>query len=108
MVRDAIRDELIEVLACEIDQRPAAPGPQELARFVRSASLGAEALVLGLDEAGWDVAKAFVAAEQVCCSNIRWSLDRSPALTLRIRATAPQLKVLAGLVPQSIIIEEVQ
>ncbi len=103
------RDEdLIEVLACEIDQRPAAPGPDELARFVRSASLGPEALVLGLDEAGRGVAEAFVAAEQVCCSNIGWTLEYAPELTLRIAATAPQLKVLAGLVPQSINIEEVR
>ena len=104
----ARRDEdPIEVLACEIDQRPAAPGPQELARFVRSASLGAEALVLGLDEAGRDVAEAFVAAEEVCCSSIGWSLERAPSLALRITATARQLKVLSGLVPQSIDIEKV-
>jgi hypothetical protein len=105
---EARRDELIEVLACEIDQRPAAPGPQELARFVRSASLGAEALVLGLDESGREVAEAFVAAEEVCCSSIGWSLERNPELTLRITATTPQLKVLAGLVPQSIVIEEIR
>ena len=103
------RDEdSIEVLACEIDQRPAAPGPQELTRFVRSASLGAEALVLGLDESGRDVAGAFVAAEQVCCASIGWRLERAPSLPLRITATAPQLKVLTGLVLQSINIEKVQ
>ena len=103
------RDEdAIEVLACEIDQRPAAPGPQDLARFVRSASLRPEALVLGLDDAGRDVAEAFVAAEQVCCSDIGWSLESVPTLTLRITATTPRLKVLATLVPNDINIEEVQ
>jgi hypothetical protein len=103
------RDEdVIEVLACEIDQRPAAPGPQELAFYVRSASLGPDALVLGLDDAGRDVAEAFVAAEQVCCSDIGWSLESAPTLTLRITAMAPQLKVLAALVPKDIHIEEVQ
>jgi hypothetical protein len=103
------RDEdLIEVLACEIDERPTAPGPQELSRFIRSASIGPEALVLGLDEAGKDVADAFVAAEQVCCADIGWSLESSPALSLRITATAPQLKVLAALVPNNIDIERVQ
>jgi len=105
----ARRDEdPIEILACEIDQRPAAPGPQELARFVHSASLGAEALVLGLDEAGRNVAEAFVAAERLCCSSIGWSLERAPSLALRITAAAPQLKVLAGLVPPTVDIEKVQ
>ena len=101
-------DELIQVLSCEIGQRPDAPGPEQLAPFVTAATLTRETLVLRLHAAGREVAEAFVAAEQVCCSTIGWRLETAPQLTLRITAGEPQLKLLAGLVPSSIHIEEVQ
>ena len=103
------RDEdLLQVLACDPEQRPPAPGADALARFVTAAWASPDTLVLAIDEAGRDVAEAFVAAEQVCCAGIGWQLESAPQLRLRITASGPQLKVLSGLVPPGINIEEVQ
>jgi hypothetical protein len=101
-------DDLIEVLGCQPESRPEAPGPDALAPFVTAASLGAEALVLKIDPAGRAVAEAFVAAEQVCCSSIGWRLEEEGGLRLRLSAAKPQLEALAGLVPSGIEIENVQ
>jgi hypothetical protein len=102
------RDELIELLACDIESRPEAPGPDALAPFVRGASLDVRSLFIELDPAGRAVAEAFVAAEQVCCASIGWALEGENGLRLRITAAQPQLKVLAGLVPAGIEIENIQ
>lgn len=102
------REDLIEVLACEIEQRPDAPGPDALAPFITAASLSPEALTLEISRRGLAIAEAFVAAEQVCCAGIGWSLEDDAGLKLRITAAKPQLKILAGLVPADIEIEEVQ
>lgn len=100
-------DELIEVLACDIDSRPEAPGAAELAPFVIAARRTPTQLVLELDPAGIDIARAFVAAECVCCSSIAWELIEAPA-ALRITATESQVEALTALVPTTIDIERVQ
>ena len=100
-------DELLAVLACDIDEMPAAPGPAELAPFITAATLRPDALILEIDQDGRRTAEAFVAAEQVCCAGIGWELGGSP-LRLRISAGPEQLNVLAGLVPTSINIEKFQ
>jgi hypothetical protein len=102
------RDELIEVLACQIEERPEAPGPDALAPFITGASLDSSALVLAIDPAGREVAEKFVAAEQVCCSTIGWSLEHDSGIRLRITAAKPQLDILAGLIPAGIEIEKIQ
>jgi hypothetical protein len=102
------REDLIEVLACEIDERPAAPGPDALAPYVTGASISQGVLVVRLDPAGRAIAEAFVAAEQVCCADIGWVLEEDAWLTLRMSASQPQLNVLVGLVPAGIEIEKVQ
>lgn len=103
------RDEdVIEVLACDIEGRPEAPGPEELAPFVQSASHSPTSITIDLDEAGRQVAEAFVAAEQICCSNIGWQLEDAPRLRLRITAEPQQLAALQSLIPRNVRIEEVQ
>ena len=102
-------DELLEVIACDIESRPAAaPGVDALAPFVRSAQRLPGELLLQLDPAGRTVAEAFVAAECVCCASIGWSLIETPALALRVTATEPQIEALTALVPTSIYIESNQ
>jgi hypothetical protein len=102
------REDLIEVLACEIESRPEAPGPDALAPFITGAALAPRALTLAIDRAGRAIAEAFVAAEQVCCADIGWVLEDKGGLRLSITAAEQQLKVLAGLVPADIEIEKVQ
>jgi hypothetical protein len=101
-------DDLIEVLACEIDTRPAAPGPEELAPFVQSAYCSHTTITIDLAEAGRETAEAFVAAERICCSNIGWQLQEAPRLRLRITAEPQQLAALKALIPTTVQIEEVQ
>jgi hypothetical protein len=101
-------DELLAVLACDISARPAAPGVADLAPYVRSARRTAADLILGLDPAGVEVARSFVAAECVCCSAITWELVEAPAPSLRITATGVQTDALESLVPPTIHIERVQ
>jgi hypothetical protein len=101
-------DDVIELLACDVEARPEAPGPEALAPFVTGATHGAEVLSIYLDDTGQRVAEAFVEAERICCSNIDWALATSPRLTLTIRAEPRQLSVLRGLIPSHVHIEEVQ
>src|SRR3972149_2462212 len=93
-------DELLAVLSCDIDDRPAAPGPAELAPFITSATLRPDALVLEIAEGGRRPGAGG-------CAGIGWELGGSP-LRLRISAGPEQLNVLAGLVPRSINIEKFQ
>jgi len=96
-------DEVLQVLACDIAARPAAPGLSELAPFVTSAAPHPDELTLEIDEAGRSIAEAFVAAEQVCCDTIGWHLEGQPGgLRLRITATPSQLEALAGLLTHHI------
>jgi hypothetical protein len=105
----AWRDEdAIEVLACEIETRPPAPGPEALAPFIQSASHSPTAITIDLDEAGRQTAEAFVAAERVCCSNIGWQLKDAPRFRLRITAEPHQLVALRALILTTVQIEEVQ
>jgi hypothetical protein len=101
-------DEVIEVLACNLDQRPAVPGPDALAPFIERARLTQEELIIDLAAEGRAVAEAFVEAERICCSTIAWELHHSPHLQLRIRAEPRQLRVLVRLIPGTVHIEEVQ
>lgn len=107
-VRGWASDEILELLACDVEARPEAPGVDALAPFVRSAARRTGELSLEIDEAGREVARAFVAAECVCCATIGWELAEGPPLRLRITATEPQVEALTALVPTSIYIDSHQ
>ena len=107
-VRRWASDELLDVLDCDVEARPEAPGVDTLAPFLRSAQRGPGELVLEIDQAGSALAEAFVAAECVCCATIGWELVEGPPLRLRITATELQVEALAALVPKSIYIDSNQ
>jgi len=90
---------MLEVLACEIDVRPVdAPGIDALA----SAILGVERidgeLIVSFAPGAAGVVQRFVAAEQQCCSTIRWDVEQTPAaVRLRIGAEPQQIELLEQL-----------
>lgn len=94
----AAREDIIEVLACEIDARPkSAPGPEQLASHVRGATRGPGSLLVYFDDEAAEVVAAFVEAERVCCAGIDWRIERGPGLRLRISAEDGQLAAIESL-----------
>jgi len=99
MNRDHIASEdVLETLACEIDERPAgAPTPDDLIPALRGTRREPGALVVEFDPAAAEAVEAFVAAERRCCAGIGWDVERGSTIGLHITATPAQLDALAGL-----------
>ena len=92
------RERVLETLACDIDARPnGAPAFDDVRAYVRGVHRDSLELVVDLDPGGLDLVSAFVAAEQRCCSEITWALERDAGLRLRIGATESQRDLLAGM-----------
>jgi hypothetical protein len=99
MTRD--RDEVLEVLSCEIGLRPAgAPGLAELRAAVRDWRREPGALVVTLEDGAAATAEAVVDAERLCCASIGWDLVRTPEMRLRVSATEEQLDLLQALLTE--------
>lgn len=94
--------DLLDVIGCEIDERPAgAPGVDDLAPFVRSVERADGALTIRFEKEARDSLVAFVEAERHCCAGIGWTVLETPNLTLHIEAGEPALAVISGLFEQS-------
>lgn len=92
------RDEIIELLDCDIGSRPgAAPGVEQLLPHVRDVVRTAGALVVELDLRSAQTLEAFVEAERVCCAGIGWEVEGRPGLRLRITASEAQLDAIESL-----------
>ncbi|MEO6397021.1 MAG: hypothetical protein ABIP13_00995 [Tepidiformaceae bacterium] len=83
----------LELLACDVDSRPAAPLTDELLPFLTSVSRTTETIVVTYDRAAADLFAAFAAAESVCCASLGWSVDET-ASTLTVTASPTQLDAL--------------
>jgi hypothetical protein len=96
------RDEIIEVLDCDIGARPAAaPSIDALLPLVRSANRTPDAVVVEFDESAAPTLEAFVEGERLCCAHIGWAIERDAGLQLRITATDPQLTAIESLWKQA-------
>lgn len=94
-------EELLDTLACEWEKRPkGAPGFVDLAASVRDVRRTGLALVVEYDGAVAAPLEELVAAERLCCPELGWQLEQTPALRLRITATPRQLDVLAAFIVQ--------
>lgn len=94
----AQRDEIIEILDCDLGVRPkAAPGVPQLLPYVRRATRGNGALSVEFDAEAEATLRAFVEAERLCCAGIGWEIEHAPALTLRITAQEQQLEAIESL-----------
>jgi hypothetical protein len=92
------RDEIIEILDCDLGVRPkAAPGIDALLPHVRAASRTPAALLVEFDDQAASTLEAFVEAERLCCAGIGWEIDRTSGLRLRISATDGQLTAIESL-----------
>ena len=92
------RDEIIEVLDCDLDVRPkAAPGIDALATHVRGVTRTAQAVLVEFDPQAGETLAAFVEAERLCCAGIGWDIERDAGLRLRIKADEVQLAAIESL-----------
>ena len=92
------RDEIIEVLDCDLDVRPkAAPGIDALAPHVRGVTRTAQAILVEFDVQAGETLAAFVEAERLCCAGIGWDIERDAGLRLRINAGEMQLTAIESL-----------
>lgn len=88
------REEALDVLACEYEQRPkGAPSFDNLRDAVRGVRREENALVIEYDAARAAAVEALAAAERLCCSTIGFEVRQTPVLTLRICARPAQLDV---------------
>jgi hypothetical protein len=92
------RDEIIEVLDCDLGARPkTAPGVDALLPHVRAARRTDGAVIVEFDERAAETLDAFVEAERLCCGGIGWDIEREASLRLRITATEEQLTAIESL-----------
>jgi hypothetical protein len=87
--------DLIDVLACDVGARPKnAPSFEDVAPYIRSVRRNDREIVVRFDNVAAPTVEALVDAEQRCCADLMWKLEREPDLTLTIGATPAQLDVL--------------
>jgi hypothetical protein len=97
------RNEIIQVLDCDVDVRPeAAPGIGALLPHARGVSRTPTALVVEFDPQVTDILEVFVEAERLCCAGIGWKIERDAGLRLRITANDAQLTTIESLWKASI------
>ena len=95
---DETGGEILDVLACRIDHRPAnAPSIFDVVDAVQSVRREADSLIIEFDPTARDRFAAFVAAEERCCTEIGWLLEPAPAGRLRVSGTSAQLDIFAQL-----------
>jgi hypothetical protein len=90
------QDEALDVLACDFRARPkGAPTVFDVLPVVWQVDRGADALTVAFAPGAADMVTAYVEAERLCCTDVRWELDREPGrLRLRIGAKPGQLDIL--------------
>lgn len=87
-------DDALNVLACEYDKRPkGAPSFFDLQQSIQTVRREGESLRVDFDPAASAAVEQLIEAERLCCTDIGWDLQQSPALTLTIRATPAQLAI---------------
>lgn len=88
--------DLLDVLACEIDVRPRdAPTIDDLRPYIVRAERRPDALIIHFADEGALAVASFVEAERLCCAGLTWTLEKGAPMTLTIGATSAQLDALA-------------
>lgn len=96
-MRNPPREDLLDVMECEIDRRPQAPVIADLEPYFIGLSREPEALTVSFAPAARETLKAFVEAERQCCAGIGWFVSDGPQVRLRIEAGSEALDALAML-----------
>ncbi len=96
-MRNLPREELLDIVQCEIDRRPEAPVIADLEPHVVGFTRQPEVLTIGFMPEAREPLEAFVEAERQCCAGIGWTVSDGPDVALRIEAGADALDALAML-----------
>jgi hypothetical protein len=85
---------VLAVLGCEIDQRPPAPGIDDLAEHIRGVTRGSGHIAVTFGPEALAQVEAFAAAERQCCAGIGWDVSSGDPVVLRISADAASLSAM--------------
>ena len=95
-MRNPPREDLLEVVGCEIGKRPAdAPTLDDLGRHLLGVQRQSDSITLRFTPEALATLKAFVEAERQCCADIGWTVSDGPDVALRIEAGPAQLEAFA-------------
>jgi hypothetical protein len=104
-MKDIASEDLLSVLPCEIDARPAAPTIMEVAPLALGVVREEGAIVVEFPGEAREVVEQFTAAERLCCAGIAWEVESGETVTLRIGANEPALDVLESMIKSASIDE---
>jgi len=96
-MRKLPREDLLDVVQCDIERRPEAPLIADLEPHIRGVSRQPEVLTISFAPEARETLEAFVEAERQCCAGIGWTVSHGPDVALRIEAGAEALDALAML-----------
>jgi len=94
-MRNPPREDLLDVIECEIGRRPEAPVIADLEQHIVGLAREPEALTVSFAPEARETLEAFVEAERQCCAGIGWSVSDGPRVSLRIEAGPDALDALA-------------
>lgn len=77
-------EDILQVIGCELDKRPIAPGIDDLTPLIMRVSRSSSELAVEFPAHARETVEAFAAAERLCCANIGWQVDAGSVVTLRI------------------------
>ena len=89
------REDLLDVVGCEIGKRPEAPVIADLEPHVVGLTRLPEVLTISFAPEARETLEAFVEAERQCCAGIGWTVSDGPDVALRIEAGADALEAFA-------------
>ena len=98
-MRNPPREDLLEVVGCELGKRPArAPTLDDLGPHLLGVRRESDAITVRFAPEALATLKAFVEAERQCCAGIGWTVSEGPDVALRIEAGPAQLDAFAALI----------
>jgi hypothetical protein len=101
-MKNVAREDLLEVIGCEIDRRPAeAPALYDLAPLVQRRTRVSGALLVEFANDAQPTVEAFAAAERQCCASIGWTVEPGDVVTLRIMTNDVALDAIEVMFPVS-------
>ncbi len=91
-MRNPPREDLLEVVGCEIGKRPTqAPTMDDLGPHLLAVQRQSDSITVRFAPEVLATLKAFVEAERECCAGIGWTVSEGPDVALRIEAGPAQL-----------------
>ena len=98
-MRNLPPEDLLEVVGCEIGKRPSqAPTLDDLGPHMLGVERQSSSITVRFAPEALAALKAFVEAEQECCTGIGWTVSEGPDVALRIEAKPAQLDAFAVMI----------